>query len=303
MTDQELQLAEAVRELRTAVNDTQQRFSDRVGVVVRTVARWELEKPPSQPAILFRLAEVSRIAGREDLARVFDRATLESFIAGIIKQSEEFPASRPSSQLRALAWLMRAEPSAIGFYDRLDTFLIQEIASALLERGFGSQEDAKQLGDLGDRAFEDYFWSKKAAEGITGLKDAIRQIKDELKLGDEQLAVRLGVSVDTIQKAEAGARQPTSMMLVKLLQIADEYQLPCSTYFAHQCQATRTGLQASATPAEILADLPKSIKSDVFRQKLIRFLENTELETALKNHRGRPKSVRPKPQTWEGTRD
>ncbi|MDQ2775265.1 MAG: hypothetical protein M3Y57_10175, partial [Acidobacteriota bacterium] len=84
-----------MRGLRTAVNDTQQRFSDRVGVVVRTVARWELEKPPSQPAILFRVAEVSRVAGREDLAPVFDRATLESFIAGVIKQSEEFPAFRP----------------------------------------------------------------------------------------------------------------------------------------------------------------------------------------------------------------
>ena len=154
MTDLELKLAVAIRELRLAINETQQRFSDRVDVVVRTVARWELEKPPSNAAMLFRLAEVARGTSREDLARVFECATLDSFAALLVKQSEEFPASRPSSRLRTLAWLMKAEPS-IGFYDRLDAFLIRQVAGALT-LGSASGDEVKKLGDLGEKAFEEY---------------------------------------------------------------------------------------------------------------------------------------------------
>jgi transcriptional regulator with XRE-family HTH domain len=69
----EKKLAEAVRNLRTTLNETQQQFSDRLGVVVRTVARYEVEKPPSGD-ILLTLSKIAGEAGRSDLAKVFDDA-------------------------------------------------------------------------------------------------------------------------------------------------------------------------------------------------------------------------------------
>lgn len=70
---QEKKLAEAVRNLRATLNETQQQFSDRLGVVVRTVARYEVEKPPSGD-ILLTLSKIAGEAGRSDLAEVFDNA-------------------------------------------------------------------------------------------------------------------------------------------------------------------------------------------------------------------------------------
>jgi len=288
VTDQELQLAEAIKELRVTLNETQQRFSDHIGVVVRTVARWELEKPPSQPAVLFRLAEVAKTAGREDLARIFDRATLESFVAGIIKQSEDFPASRPSSQLRALVWLMRAEPSAVGFHDRLDTFLIKEITGALLERGFASEEEARLLGDLGERAFAEYTWKTNATEHKVSFPEAVRQLRDDLSLSDEQFADRLEVTAAALRRIEQGKGQPTPSTLVKLLQIADEHQLPSCAYFEHACFEALGKMQDSAkgTPQ---ADERQALASDDSRKSIARVLDRIEIERALHEHARLPK--------------
>ncbi len=73
MAPEEKKLAEAVRSLRASLNETQQQFSDRLGVVVRTVARYELEKPPSGDALL-ALSKIAEKAGRSDLADVFQKA-------------------------------------------------------------------------------------------------------------------------------------------------------------------------------------------------------------------------------------
>jgi transcriptional regulator with XRE-family HTH domain len=70
---EEKKLAEAVRSLRASLNETQQQFSDRLGVVVRTIARYELEKPPSGD-VLLSLAKIAQEAGRSDLADVFQKA-------------------------------------------------------------------------------------------------------------------------------------------------------------------------------------------------------------------------------------
>jgi transcriptional regulator with XRE-family HTH domain len=70
---QEKKLAEAVRSLRATLNETQQQFSDRLGVVVRTVTRYEVEKPPSGD-ILLTLSKIAGEAGRSDLAEAFDNA-------------------------------------------------------------------------------------------------------------------------------------------------------------------------------------------------------------------------------------
>jgi DNA-binding transcriptional regulator YiaG len=188
---------------------------------------------------------------------------------------------------------MRSEPSATGFYDRLDTFLIQEIASALMERGFASREEAAhQLGDLGERAFDEYLWTRKAAEVARGLKETIRHIKDELNLSQDQLAGLLEITVETLQKLEQGKEHPPSAVLVNFLQLADQHQLPCSAFFERVCAERLADLPAPSS--EVLNDLHKSTKSEALRQKLTEFMEKTELETALLNHRQLPKSVRPK---------
>ena len=59
--------------MRATLNDTQQQFSDRLGVVVRTVTRYELEKPPNGD-ILLTLSKIAGEAGRSDLAEIFDDA-------------------------------------------------------------------------------------------------------------------------------------------------------------------------------------------------------------------------------------
>lgn len=78
MTPEEQKTAEAIKELRTHLGESQQEFSNRLGVVVRTVARYELEKPPRTDALL-NLAAVAEAAGRNDLATVFRRARARFF--------------------------------------------------------------------------------------------------------------------------------------------------------------------------------------------------------------------------------
>ena len=53
--------------------ESQQAFSNRLGVAVRTVFRWEIQKPPKGD-VLLRLFELSQDAGREDLMQVFAKA-------------------------------------------------------------------------------------------------------------------------------------------------------------------------------------------------------------------------------------
>jgi transcriptional regulator with XRE-family HTH domain len=73
VTPEEQEVAEAIKSLREELGESQQAFSNRIGVVVRTVARWELEKPPIGD-VLLRLFEISQDAGREDLVQVFAKA-------------------------------------------------------------------------------------------------------------------------------------------------------------------------------------------------------------------------------------
>lgn len=73
MTPEEREVAEAIKALRAQLGESQQQFSNRLGVVVRTVARWELEQPPKGD-VLLRLFDLSQEVGREDLMRVFAKA-------------------------------------------------------------------------------------------------------------------------------------------------------------------------------------------------------------------------------------
>lgn len=73
VTRDDKEVAEAIKNLRTHLGESQQTFSNRLGVVVRTVARWELEVPP-KGEILLRLFDLSQETGRDDLAQIFANA-------------------------------------------------------------------------------------------------------------------------------------------------------------------------------------------------------------------------------------
>ncbi len=70
MTSVERKTAEAIKQLRTHLCESQQQFSNRLGVAVRTVARYEAAKPPSGH-VLLRLAQIANESGREDLRHTF----------------------------------------------------------------------------------------------------------------------------------------------------------------------------------------------------------------------------------------
>jgi transcriptional regulator with XRE-family HTH domain len=63
----------AVKELRTALGDTQEAFAARMHTVVRTISRWESVRPP-KGAVLEQLAKLAIKAKRVDLATIFEKA-------------------------------------------------------------------------------------------------------------------------------------------------------------------------------------------------------------------------------------
>ena len=72
-----------VKSLRRELGDTQEQFAKRMGAVVRTIARWESERPPTGDA-LRRLATVARQAGLSQLANAFDRARLVDILSEVL---------------------------------------------------------------------------------------------------------------------------------------------------------------------------------------------------------------------------
>jgi transcriptional regulator with XRE-family HTH domain len=66
-------ISEAVRELRTALGETQQQFAHRMKTAIRTIARWETIQPP-QGETLNQMAILARRSGLSALAGKFERA-------------------------------------------------------------------------------------------------------------------------------------------------------------------------------------------------------------------------------------
>jgi transcriptional regulator with XRE-family HTH domain len=77
VTAEDREVAEGVRALRASLKESQQQFSNRLGVSISTIARYELQNPP-QGNMLKRLAELAIQAGREDLSIIFEKALLEA---------------------------------------------------------------------------------------------------------------------------------------------------------------------------------------------------------------------------------
>ena len=68
-------ISDAVRELRTALCETQQQFAYRMGTAIRTISRWETLQPPHGKT-LDEMAALAEGVGRLDLATQFQRARI-----------------------------------------------------------------------------------------------------------------------------------------------------------------------------------------------------------------------------------
>jgi transcriptional regulator with XRE-family HTH domain len=69
--------SEAVRELRTHLGESQQAFSNRLGLSIATIVKYEAGREPTGRALL-QLAHAAREAGRHDLASIFMRTLVRS---------------------------------------------------------------------------------------------------------------------------------------------------------------------------------------------------------------------------------
>lgn len=79
-------VAEAVRQLRTALGESQQAFAYRMKTAIRTIARYETVRPP-KGKVLADFFQVASETGHEELAILFRNAlTAEIGIAGKMTQ-------------------------------------------------------------------------------------------------------------------------------------------------------------------------------------------------------------------------
>lgn len=141
MTDEERRVSEAIKGLREHFGESQQRFSDRLGVTVRTVARYELEKPPPDE-MLGKLANMADEAAREDLWFVFMMARVR------LQNPELANVWVPSEPEIVIKWLDKHSHGS-GFRSRLSSFLRKELRDAVKKRGRPlAKLEREYLGDL-----------------------------------------------------------------------------------------------------------------------------------------------------------
>lgn len=73
VTPEEREIADTIKELRLTYGETQEQFSKRLGVTVRTIARYELERPPTGK-VLGKLLNLASDIEREDFEDIFRKA-------------------------------------------------------------------------------------------------------------------------------------------------------------------------------------------------------------------------------------
>ncbi len=66
-------LSEALIHLRSTYGESQQAFSNRLGLALNTIAKYESVKPPTG-VVLLKFASMAAEKGRKDLVKVFERA-------------------------------------------------------------------------------------------------------------------------------------------------------------------------------------------------------------------------------------
>jgi transcriptional regulator with XRE-family HTH domain len=145
VTREEQSVADAIRALRAEFGESQQRFSDRIRVTVRTVARYEVQKPPTGE-MLGTLAALAEEVGRPDLRMVFTNAFWRELNEEIGRKLQiEVP--RLHSYYKALLWLTLN--GGQRSQTRVENFLKDEIARVLKERKRElTHEERHTLGSL-----------------------------------------------------------------------------------------------------------------------------------------------------------
>lgn len=138
-------MADALRALRAEFGESQQRFSDRISVTVRTVARYEAQKPPTGE-MLGKLAALAEEAGRPDLRAVFTNAFWRELNEEIGRKLQiEVP--RLHLHYKALLWLTLN--GGQRSQSRVHSFLKDEIARVVKERKRElNHEERQNLGLL-----------------------------------------------------------------------------------------------------------------------------------------------------------
>jgi transcriptional regulator with XRE-family HTH domain len=147
MTREEQRVADAIKALRAEFGESQQRFSDRIGVVVRTVARYEIQQPPAGE-MLAKLAALAEEVGRDDLRAVFTNAFWRELNEELERRLQiEIP--RVHAHYKALLWLTLNGRQRCQ--DRIDAFLRSEIARVVKERKRDlNREERESLGALAE---------------------------------------------------------------------------------------------------------------------------------------------------------
>jgi len=122
---------------------TQPEFANRVGVAIRTVARWEKDQPPHGQALI-KLAQLADSRGRKDIAG--------SFVAALRNdKTSHYATGEP--ELRA--W---SEGLAIAFRFRSTEAARQrwrQIAEQIVDAVTFAASSEAELGDQKIREFED----------------------------------------------------------------------------------------------------------------------------------------------------
>lgn len=95
----------AVRALRLALGETQEAFSRRMAVTVRTASRWETGKNPAGHALL-QMKRLAVECGREDLRAVFDAAIADAGLAWDTSDlTLDLEARTDDERLEVAGWL------------------------------------------------------------------------------------------------------------------------------------------------------------------------------------------------------
>ena len=145
VTREEQEVAEAIKASRAEFAESQQRFSDRIGVTLRTVARYEVQKPPNGE-MLGKLAALAEEVGRPDLRVVFTNAFWRE-LSGEIERKLQIDVPRLHSHYKALLWLTLN--GGHRSQARVDNFLKEEIARVTKERKRElTHEERQNLGSL-----------------------------------------------------------------------------------------------------------------------------------------------------------
>jgi transcriptional regulator with XRE-family HTH domain len=137
------EISDAIRRLRDEMELTQPEFASRLGVALRTIARWETGQPPHGEALV-KLAQVADSIERKSIA--------ECFVAALrSEKTSHYAGSEP--ELRA--W---AEGLAIAFRFRLGGSAKErwlQIAERISQAVAYAARAEEEVGDQKSREFHD----------------------------------------------------------------------------------------------------------------------------------------------------